>query len=98
MQFWSEELAEIAQTTADECTLHPSSGPHIEPEIHILRNIGQNLQVLTDCNEETNITQIIDEWFQQRFDYDFIARTCYQDETCINYYQVRELVTTNCMY
>ena len=95
MQFWSEELAEIAQTTADECTSHPS-GPHIEPEIHILRNIGQNLQVLSECNEETNITQIMDEWFQQ--DYDFVARTCNQDETCINYLQVRELVTTTCMY
>ena len=97
MQFWSEELAEIAQTTADECTLHSSSGPRIEPAIHILRNIGQNLQVLSECNEETNITQIMDEWFQQRFDYDFVTRTCNQDETCINYLQVRELVTTNCM-
>ena len=74
-----------------------ASSPRIEPAIHSRRNIGQNINVFAECNEETNVTQIIDEWFQQRFDYDFATRTCNQDETCINYLQVRELVTTNCM-
>ena len=74
-----------------------ASSPRIEPAIHSRRNIGQNINVFAECNEETNITQIIDEWFQQRFDYDFATRTCNQNESCINYLQVRELVTTNCM-
>ena len=75
-----------------------ASSPRIEPAIHSRRNIGQSINVFAECNEETNITQIIDEWFQQRFDYDFATRTCDQDESCVNYLQVRELVTRNCIY
>ena len=97
LQFWREELADIAQTYADECTLHPmANSPRTEPVIHSIRNIGQNVRVMTECNEETNLTQIMEEWFLQRFNYDYSTISCDEDESCANYLQVRFLTRTLC--
>ena len=92
-QIWNQELADAAQLYASRCIVGHNKDPHgsIAPSSYSYRyyqRIGENIDVLRECNSYTNYTEIIQEWYQERLYYDFHKRKCNPLCTCDRYLQV----------
>ena len=86
LQYWSEELANLAAARVEQCIYEPNYARHLHFKRH--RYTGENIGVLmTD-----NIQDLIWYWFSEGKNYNYNRRACYPDNyytyTCEHYLQV----------
>ena len=78
MQFWNKELAWIARGFASECVLSNDT-------------LGQNLHILTEYDEDTDLADVVELWRQEGWQYDYESNQCSVTNGCDNYLQVSML-------
>ncbi|XP_048825507.1 C-type lectin domain family 18 member A-like [Brienomyrus brachyistius] len=77
---WSKKLALLAQERAESC--HPDPA-HWDP---MSNHVGWNAQ--RSAPGAASISEVIDSWFQEGQDYDYLSGQCQGNRTCSHYTQL----------
>ena len=85
LQYWNEELAELAAEHAQGCNFVPNENRGQSIRRH--RSIGENIGIAFSHN----LTSLIGYWFSEESNYDYYSKVCDPDHytyTCEHYLQV----------
>ena len=89
MQVWNSELANVAQTYAEQCILEHNSNRTSQQDT--FNTVGENLCVTSLQN--ANFTNSVRGWFDQRNNYNYQSNSC--NGVCAQYTQV---INLRCMH
>ena len=86
MQKWNSQLAQLAQTWADNCVWGHGQ-PQFDPATVGYEDIGQNIYYYSPYYLSSP-TAVVQKWFNEKSDYNYGSLSCAAGETCTHYTQV----------
>ena len=93
IQVWNDELAQVAQTWADQCRVDPlQHNPDRSSQSSSFNYVGENIGFSTNLNEPS--TEIVRRWYDEVQDYTFgpVGGSNVCSAVCGHYTQVSAIV------
>ena len=97
MQQWDYDLAEFAQTYADECVFEHSSSADRMNLVDGVSWVGENLYITSAGQYEGVTRDAIQAWYNEKEDYDYESGSCASGRVCGHYTQVYKLCENTCI-